>query len=332
MGKTKYQLHLKGFVGDWNFDSNYVDYILDKHANEEVNVLIDSLGGRVDTALSILSAFRRHGNVNVHYVGMNASAATIAGLGAKRITIASSAMYLVHKCSNIVFKWANLNADQIEAFIDELKAQKKNQDTIDINIATQYSVKCKKDKEALLELMKEGGWLSAQQALEWGFVDEIIEDSQKITLPEGTIKAMVDAGMPLPCIEDFKEESTFSKFLNSIASLFRSNSVTQTITIMQKKFQFLCALLAIDILNFADGKTSLDEAQVDAIENKFSELDKEIENLKNQLQSKNDEIEALKKTPGDSTSSVVDDGKKETNPTQDFFDRMEEAKKMLNSI
>lgn len=101
---------------------------------------------------------------------------------------------------------------------------------------------------------------------------------------------------------------------------------------MQKKFQFLCALLAIDILNFADGKTSLDEAQVDAIENKFSELDKEIENLKNQLQSKNDEIEALKKTPGDSTSSVVDDGKKETNPTQDFFDRMEEAKKMLNSI
>lgn len=263
---------------------------------------------------------------------MNASAATIAGLGAKRITIASSAMYLVHKCSNIVFKWANLNADQIEAFIDELKAQKKNQDTIDINIATQYSVKCKKDKEALLELMKEGGWLSAQQALEWGFVDEIIEDSQKITLPEGTIKAMVDAGMPLPCIEDFKEESTFSKFLNSIASLFRSNSVTQTITIMQKKFQFLCALLAIDILNFSDGKTSLDEAQVDAIENKFSVLDKEIENLNNQLQAKNDEIEALKKTPGDLTSSVVDDGKKETNPTQDFFDRMEEAKKMLNSI
>ena len=137
---------------------------------------------------------------------MNASAATIAGLGAKKITIASSAMYLVHKCSNIVFKWANLNADQIEEFINELKAQKKNQDAIDTNIATQYSAKCKKDKEALLELMKEGGWLSAQQALEWGFVDEIVEDSKKITLPEGTIQAMVDAGLPLPCIEDFKEE------------------------------------------------------------------------------------------------------------------------------
>ena len=72
-----YQLHLKGFVGGYDFDADYVDYILSKNSGKEVHVLIDSLGGKSNTALSIFSSFKRHGNVNVHFVGMNASAATI---------------------------------------------------------------------------------------------------------------------------------------------------------------------------------------------------------------------------------------------------------------
>ena len=78
MAKTTYNLHLKGYVGGWDFDSDYVDYVLNKNTDKEVSVLIDSLGGQFNTALSISSAFRRHGNVHVHFVGMNASAATIA--------------------------------------------------------------------------------------------------------------------------------------------------------------------------------------------------------------------------------------------------------------
>ena len=39
-----YQLHLKGFVGGYDFDADYVDYILSKNSGKEVNVLIDSLG------------------------------------------------------------------------------------------------------------------------------------------------------------------------------------------------------------------------------------------------------------------------------------------------
>ena len=69
MAQTQYQLHLKGYVGGYDFDADYVDYILAKNAGKEVHVLIDSLGGQSSTALSIFSAFRRHGNVNAHFVG-----------------------------------------------------------------------------------------------------------------------------------------------------------------------------------------------------------------------------------------------------------------------
>ena len=71
MPQTQYNLHLKGFVGGCDFERNYVDYVLGKHSGKPVNVLIDSLGGSVATALSITSVFKNHGDVTVHFVGMN---------------------------------------------------------------------------------------------------------------------------------------------------------------------------------------------------------------------------------------------------------------------
>ena len=93
-----YNLFLKGGVGDWNFNADMVNYVLDKHKDSEVHVLVDSLGGYTNVAVSISSLFKLHGNVHVHFVGHNASAATIAAMGAKRVTIDVDAAFLVHKC------------------------------------------------------------------------------------------------------------------------------------------------------------------------------------------------------------------------------------------
>ena len=121
-----YHLHLRGFVGGYDFDSRHVQNVLDANKGKRVDVLIDSLGGSVATALTIASAFRNHGDVHVHFVGMNASAATIASMGAKEITMDSSAMYLVHKCSAEFFQWASLNADQLEEQIKDLSQMKSD--------------------------------------------------------------------------------------------------------------------------------------------------------------------------------------------------------------
>ena len=45
MAYSKYHLHLKGYVGAYDFDRDYVDYVLFKNPDAEVHVLIDSLGG-----------------------------------------------------------------------------------------------------------------------------------------------------------------------------------------------------------------------------------------------------------------------------------------------
>ena len=127
MSKTTYNIQLKGYVGGYDFDRSTVDRELAKNEGKQVNVLIDSLGGSLATGLSISAAFRNHGNVNVHFVGLNASAATIASLGAAHISIDAGAMYLVHKCSMALFsalqsafgdnEWGSLNSAQFETLI-----------------------------------------------------------------------------------------------------------------------------------------------------------------------------------------------------------------------
>jgi len=231
MKNTDYHLHLKGYVGGYDFDSNYVDYVLAQNKDKPVNVLIDSLGGSLAKALSIASAFKAHGNVSVHFVGMNASAATIASLGAKHISMDSSAMYLVHKCSTEFFEWGSLNADQLEAVRSQCDAAIRDLNKLDNNIATMYAGKCSKPQADLLDLMRQGGWLTATEAKQWGFVDEVTDFNEpKPVLTDAVASAMAAAGIPVPDIAVENKEPLFSRFMAALLSIFgmqRENTIAR---------------------------------------------------------------------------------------------------------
>ena len=263
--KTAYQLHLKGFVGGYDFDADYVDYVLSKNEGKEVNVLIDSLGGAANTALSIFAAFKRHGMVNVHFVGMNASASTIASLGARHISMDSSAMYLVHKCSVTVFKWQQMNSDQLQQLIDDISKRKANLDKLDENVAQMYATRCKKQPADLLALMKVGGWLTAKEALEWGFVDELTdneEDGKPVELTQSVAQALAMAGIPIP----------------------ENHSNTNSHSDMNKSFIKVNALLKVEGINESADGLVLTTEQLQVVEDHLAELQGKVENLGNMEQ------------------------------------------------
>jgi enoyl-CoA hydratase/carnithine racemase len=255
--------------------------------------------------LSIFSAFKRHGNVNVHFVGMNASAATIASLGAKHITMDASAMYLVHKCSVGFFEWGQLNSDGLQALIDNIEHQKADLDKLDANIAQMYATRCKKEPSELLDLMKAGGWLTAQEALAWGFVDELTdyEDEEAPVLTDTMANAMSAAGIPIPNLPNMKfaqqEQSAFAKFMSMLTQYFTNskkhefiNSQTSTSNPMKKIFTSICAILACEHLLSNEGKITLDDAQLNSIESAISrdkqtinDLNAQIETLKTEKQT-----------------------------------------------
>ena len=351
MAQTQYQLHLKGYVGGYDFDADYVDYILAKNAGKEVHVLIDSLGGQSSTALSIFSAFRRHGNVNAHFVGMNASAATIASLGAKRITMDASAMYLVHKCSVAFFEWGHLNADDLQTLINNIEHQKKDLDKLDANIAQMYANRCKKNSADLLALMKEGGWLTAQEALAWGFVDELTEyeDETAPVLNDTTVQALANAGIPIPNLpRATAEQSAFARFLSTLTSFFKSSSPNDQTTNsqniqpnMKKILNHICAILTLESLDSNEGSITITDAQADAIEaaigndkQTIDDLNSALSTLKAEKKSLEDEMAELKKKPADTTAHVVEDKHetKEQSDVADFVNTCSEAQSLYEMI
>lgn len=298
MSKQNYNLHLKGYVGGWDFDADYVDFVLNKNSNSEVHVLIDSLGGSLATALSIVAAFRNHGNVHVHYVGMNASAATIASLGAKHVSIDSSAMYLVHKCSMEFFQWASANSDKLNSIIKEAKQMKDDLEKMDANVAEMYAAKCKKKPEDLLALMKKGGWLTAKEALEWGFVDEITEyeDDEAPIISDLVAADMSAAGIPVPTgiSKEQTSNNVMARFIESLTNFFKSNQ--------NSKSQMTTDTNQPQAQQNEAPATEVQQTEAITAEdhnNAIAAKDAEIANLKA-------EIEAMKKAPGDSTSHVVD--------------------------
>ena len=354
--QQKYHLHLKGYVGGYDFDSDYVDYILAKYPDSEVNVLIDSLGGSLATALSIVAAFRSHGNVHVHFVGMNASAATIASMGAKRITMDSSAMYLVHKCSVEFFEWASANSDKLAEIIKEARQMKSDLEKMDLNVAQLYASKCQKNPEDLLALMKKGGWLTAQEAQEYGFVDEItsFDEDEAPVITDSIAADMTASGIPVPSQFIHNEEQhsgLFTRFVESLTRFFSSENKVQdnntpntetemenqttptqdTQPVAQEQQTATTQQTATPPAEEQNHSADNDEAtaQATAHANALALKDAEIARLKA-------EIEELKRTPGASTSQVVEDDKKKDsepkNKAEAFFQTRQRAKALYDML
>lgn len=325
MAKTNYQLHLKGYVGGYDFDRDYVDYILAKNTDKEVHVLIDSLGGSLATALSIVASFRQHGNVHVHYVGMNASAATIVSLGAKHVSIDSSAMYLVHKCSMEFFRWASANSDKLEDIIKEAEQMKTDLEKMDANVAQMYAAKCQKSQGDLLALMKKGGWLTAKEAKEWGFVDEITDyDEDAAPIITDSIAAdMAATGIPIPSgLNKEPAVNIFARFVDAITNLFNNSNAHIKMEQPQNSQH---------VQEQGQQQQPAPDAQAQEQQHAaaLAAKDQEIQQLRA-------ELDALKKAPGASTSHVVEEKKdnpqEQPSAIEDFFETRKRATELFNLV
>lgn len=204
---------------------------LDAHAGKPVTVKINSLGGYVHEGVAMAQMLQAHGDVTVEITGFIASAATIVALGAKKVQMHTSSMWLAHKCMQWIDAWGNYNADEIKDMISKLEGMKKNNEAIDLNIASIYLNKCgnKKNMNDVKKMMTDATWMSAEECMEWGFVDELIEDgsvnvSDELKMVMNSMGIAVP-GTPAPHVavatasakEDSNEPSWLNKILNAIA-------------------------------------------------------------------------------------------------------------------
>lgn len=145
------------------------DALTQMGAVKNLDIHINSNGGSCiagNAIISILDNYRRKNGtaLNVYIEGIAASMGSgIASVGDK-VYMADNALFMIHKPLLAMIG----NADDMQKAIDVLN---KTEDTLVNN----YMRRFKGSEEDLRQMMSDESWLSADEAKEWGFVDEIVE-------------------------------------------------------------------------------------------------------------------------------------------------------------
>lgn len=282
-----YTLLIDTYIG-YPITADYVREKLDATEGKPATVLVNSLGGDLNTALNIRQQFLDHGAVTVHYTGLSASAATILATGAAHITMSPHALILIHQCLGYSEAWGYYNRDQLQSAIDQLKKQQSDLDTIDRVVASIYADRAHTDPKHMAALMAEERWLTAQEALELGLIDEIREapDDQPQPLTATARAHIAACGYPLPLGDDASsvvhaatpQPHWLATLIHTLRDLLRptastpDNQPTNTTTNMQDtphpiQAPALAAALGIDTIQATEqGQVTLTEAQIQAIE------------------------------------------------------------------
>ena len=168
-----YDITIDQQIGWGASSANYVLERLRELKGRPVRVYVSSYGGNVADAFRIQQAFREHGDVTCYLVSFVASAATLLTLGAKRIVLDPSCLYLAHKCSYYIDEYGQMNEDDLREAIERLSKNAEDLVTVERVAANLYAARSGKTEEEMVAMMKEARWLSCDEVLRLGLADEV---------------------------------------------------------------------------------------------------------------------------------------------------------------
>lgn len=326
-----YDIYINSSIG-WPFSADYVRGELNKCKKKPCNVYISSLGGAVIDALQIRQMFVEHGDVTVHLHGFVASAATIIAMGAKKIVMGEFALFLMHRCSNWVDTWGQMNAEEIADAINKLEASKNALETIDQTVANIYAARCGKKVKDVAEWMKDAVWLNADDCKQRGLVDEICKDEVHPVITDALKEEILACGFPVPENRQGKgADMSLRSFLEGMRSLFASRSATNTQTTKDmnteiKDYKNVLAAIKADSITTSDGKAVLSDEQMNALDTRLSTLSA-LEKENAELKAR---VSALEKNDGEETNHI--EATATEDPAADYASRARSAYAKLKAI
>lgn len=166
---------IKATTGWWSDSStefstsNAVKNIND-FKGDNINLYINSPGGEVFGTLNMIQALSECKATVTSYSngGMMASAATLLHNAADKRVMDDKSLYMVH----LPLSGARGNRIEIGKTLELL-------DAVEQMMLNMYLDRANVGKEELVTMLEKETWLSAQKALEYGFVDEIVKSSKK---------------------------------------------------------------------------------------------------------------------------------------------------------
>lgn len=180
------ELYIYGDITSYKwYEDDVVAYDLAKELldlnNKNLKVRINSYGGEVAQGLAIYNLLKDYkGNVTTVCDGVACSAASVIFMAGTQRLMPRSSLLFIHNA----WTYASGNANDLRKQADEL--EKITQPSIEI-----YKSTSSLDEETIKKMMDNETWITADEALEYGFASQIVEDSPQQSLKDDIVSKLV---------------------------------------------------------------------------------------------------------------------------------------------
>ncbi|QEM09274.1 head maturation protease, ClpP-related [Mucilaginibacter rubeus] len=158
-------------IGSGNLSSAYIQTQLEAAAGTDVEVHISSVGGSAFDAIAIYDLLKKYpGKVTTYIDALAASAASVVAMGGGQIVMSKYALLMIHK----PMVGTGGNADELLKDVQMLNVVQER-------LAQIYMDKSGLDGVTVNSLINSVTWMTADQALELGFIDQIEDYGTEIT-------------------------------------------------------------------------------------------------------------------------------------------------------
>lgn len=158
---------LNGDIGRWGFSPQAWDDIeawCQENGVERVTLRINSPGGNLADAMSIIDRMQASGlQLEAEVFGLAASAATLVAMACSKVRMSKHSQWMVHHPFGVIAG----TLEDMETGLEMFK-------TYRAQAFAMYAEKTGKAAEVVMEDHAHDVWYSAEQAVAYGFVDEII--------------------------------------------------------------------------------------------------------------------------------------------------------------
>lgn len=208
-------LYLYGTIGNWeNSLSAFLEQMRGYENAAFINLYISTAGGYFEDALPMFNILKQHpAEKTVIVMGQAWSWGSYMMLVASpgKLKATNNSTFMIHRPET----WTDGNVDELQEAINMLLTHEKS-------VIPEYQARLQLDYDAVLQLMSDETWYSAQEALDAGLIDEIVDPIDTSAFDAVMPKSDVAAAMarfkhpPTMSKEQTDEESRFLKFLNKL--------------------------------------------------------------------------------------------------------------------
>ena len=163
------ELFLYDEIGYWGITAqDFIQALALARQSERLTVCINSPGGDIFDGVTIANLLINRGDVDIRIDGFAASIASVIAMAGDTVQMAENATFMIHN------PWTWVLGDA-----EELRKEAAVLDTLKTTLISTYQRKTDLSPEEISTLMDAETWMTAEEALEKGFINAVVNKSDE---------------------------------------------------------------------------------------------------------------------------------------------------------